>query len=163
MKRAASLYLGAILTTTLLFTTVSDAATVLYEGRTVSVEQTLDDPTDLWVTPAELTSINGFVVKPEGACLDEICIPLTDASGLSVQRLGQQWINVTGLAQKLNQPYAYDGDKKVWSFAPIPAKHESYLNTAIAPDFELKDREGKTVRLSDFKGKKVLLMTWASW
>ena len=32
-----------------------------------------------------------------------------------------------------------------------------------APDFELKDRDGNVVRLSDFRGKKVLLVTWASW
>jgi hypothetical protein len=141
----------------------ANAATVLYEGRTIEVEQTLDDPVNLWVTPADLTKINGFVIKPEGACLDEICIPLTEQNQLSVTRLGQQWINLTKLAQVLKQPYASDSASKVWSFAPIPAKHESYLQTAVAPDFELKDRSGKTVRLSDYKGKKVLLMTWASW
>ncbi len=33
----------------------------------------------------------------------------------------------------------------------------------LAPDFALPDREGRTVRLSDFRGKRVLLLTWASW
>lgn len=32
-----------------------------------------------------------------------------------------------------------------------------------APDFELKDLEGKTVRLSDFQGKKIMLNFWATW
>jgi peroxiredoxin len=32
-----------------------------------------------------------------------------------------------------------------------------------APEFELKDRDGKTVRLSDFAGKVVLLDFWATW
>ena len=32
-----------------------------------------------------------------------------------------------------------------------------------APDFELKDANGKVVHLSDYKGKVVLLDFWATW
>ncbi|CAM3069779.1 redoxin domain-containing protein [Filibacter tadaridae] len=32
-----------------------------------------------------------------------------------------------------------------------------------APDFELSTLDGKTVRLSDFKGQKVMLNFWATW
>ena len=32
-----------------------------------------------------------------------------------------------------------------------------------ASDFELKDMKGNTVKLSDYKGKKVYLKFWATW
>jgi cytochrome oxidase Cu insertion factor (SCO1/SenC/PrrC family) len=32
-----------------------------------------------------------------------------------------------------------------------------------APPFMLPDRDGKTVRLQDFRGKVVLLFFWATW
>lgn len=34
---------------------------------------------------------------------------------------------------------------------------------AQAPDFELKTLTGETVKLSDYKGKKVMLNFWATW
>lgn len=33
----------------------------------------------------------------------------------------------------------------------------------LAPDFELQTLAGETMRLSDFKGKKVILNLWATW
>ena len=35
-------------------------------------------------------------------------------------------------------------------------------NKQMAPDFELQSLDGKTVRLSDFRGKAVLLNFWAT-
>jgi peroxiredoxin len=32
-----------------------------------------------------------------------------------------------------------------------------------APDFELKNLQGETVKLSDYEGKKVMLNFWATW
>jgi peroxiredoxin len=36
-------------------------------------------------------------------------------------------------------------------------------NKQMAPDFELQSLDGKTVNLSDFRGKAVLLNFWATW
>jgi len=37
------------------------------------------------------------------------------------------------------------------------------LRSLEAPDFTLPDLDGKLHSLSDYRGKKVLLMSWASW
>ncbi len=140
-------------------------ATVLYQDRVVEVGRTLDDPNDLWVVPADLPRINDFVLKPEGACLADLCVPVRQDrdSQLFVTRGGQGWFNVTELARRLTQAFVVDREHAVWSFGNIPVTRNAFLQSAMAPDFALPDRDGKTVRLSDFRGKKVLLVTWASW
>jgi hypothetical protein len=139
--------------------------TVLYKDQTVKVERTLADPTDLWVESADLPRVNGFVLKPEGACLDELCVPIRQDqdSDLFVRRDPDRWISVTKLADRLGQSYAVDREARVWSFAEVPATRRSFTEQGMAPDFTLPDVEGRPVRLADLRGRKVLLLTWASW
>jgi hypothetical protein len=143
----------------------SDSVTVLYKNRVVEIERTLADPNDLWVVPQDLPRVNDFELKPEGACIDNLCIPVRQDrdSELFVRRGGQGWFNVTELARRLQQAFVVDHDHRVWSFGAIPVTRNSFLQSAMAPDFELPGRDGTPVRLSDFRGKKVLIVTWASW
>ncbi len=140
-------------------------ATVLYDYKVRPVAQTLADPTDLWVKPKDLPSVNGFELKPEGACFEDICVPVKRDSNsrLYVKRQGQEWFNVTELASLLDQPVVADYDERVFSFGAIPVSRQRFTEQKIAPDFTLPDRHGNSVTLSDFKGKKIMLLSWASW
>ncbi len=131
----------------------------------VGIEKSLPDPNDLWVQASELERVNGFVLKPQGACLADICVPVkrNPESNLLLTREGTDWFNVTELARKLKQPYAVDHDQSIWSFGAIPVIRNRFINQHIAPEFTLPDRQGKPVSLSQFKDMKVLLLTWASW
>jgi hypothetical protein len=140
-------------------------ATVLYQGAVVEVATTLPDATDLWIAPGELTRVNGFKLKPEGACIDDICVPVRQDqdSEIFIRRAGVSWFNVSELASRLKQAQVTDYDQGVWSFGAIPARRASLVNHNRAPDFTLQDKDGNAVQLSDFKGKKIMLLTWASW
>jgi len=52
----------------------------------------------------------------------------------------------------------------ICSIAPINSHAISVKNGDIAPEFSLIDLDGNSVKLSDFKGKKNVLVTfWATW
>jgi len=53
--------------------------------------------------------------------------------------------------------------------APVPVQRSAAVQKvaavkgAIAPDFELKNMAGENIRLSDYRGKVVVLNFWATW
>ena len=149
-SKNASLVLSALLLSSL---ANAQSAVVLYNERVVEVDHTLPDATELWVKPEDLTRINDFVLKPQGACLDELCIPVLQDidSDMFVTRSDQGWFNVSGLAEKLQQAYITDYSDGVWSFGTMPVERQSFFNAGEAPDFELPDRDGNIVRLSDLQ------------
>ena len=165
VTHAAKLAVAALTFASVPWTAQAAPATVLYGDRLVEIRETLADPNDLWVVPGDLTRINGFELKPEGVCFEELCIPLRQDrdSEMLITRGKQRWFNVTELSRKLQQAYAVDHEHRVWSFGEVPVTRTRFLESAQAPDFSLPDRQGKMIKLSDFRGKKVLIVTWASW
>lgn len=118
---------------------------------------------DLWITLADLKRATKFVVKPQGICRDQLCFPIPRArraAFLSKQKTST-WFNLSEFARLLRQPIAHEAD--VWFFGPRPDEQNSYIGSLVAPNFTLPDRHGKPHSLADFRGKKVLLLTWASW
>jgi len=136
------------------------AATVLYDDHAVALDRTGRDPkhaTDaLWVRKRDLPRINGFEVKPQGACRADICIPIPKAM------LRGDYFDLTAFAKKIGQPVVADAGARVWSFGEIQALGGG-LASRTAPDLVVSDRAGHPVHLSSFRGKKMLVVTWASW
>lgn len=138
------------------------SATILYDDHVHETQRRKADSDELWVSVDALKEVTGFELKAEGACLDDVCVPL-GPDGLLEEGDGGEWFNLTALADKLGQSWAVDESHNLWSFGQVSQTRGAFLESAVAPDFALEDIHGKTVRLSDFRGKKVLLITWASW
>ncbi len=136
------------------------SVTVLYQGKATTLART-GKGEGLLIDPADLPKVNGFTLKPEGACYADMCIPIGDS--LLIEQAGEQWFDLTAFADLLGQVYVADTRSKVWSFAEIPARRESMMVDAMAPDFKVTDRKGQVVSMADLKGKKALIVTWSSW
>ncbi len=139
--------------------------TVLYDGAIATTRATLPYEEDLWLTPDELRRVSGFILKPEGACLEALCVPIPDARHEAFTRHegGVRYFNLSELARELHQPTIRDATHSIWVFGTRPATRMKLHDTLEAPDFTLPDWKGNTRSLAEFRGRKVLLLTWASW
>lgn len=126
--------------------------------------ESLEKSSDLWIHENDLTKATGFELKPSGACYPklDICIPLFE-KGLIHKTTTGSWLNMSKLSKALELTCIASDDKKAWSLGVIPQVRQLLLDTGKAPDFEIEDIYGNNICLSDFKGKKVLIVTWATW
>ena len=136
------------------------AATVLYDDRAVTLDRVRPDRAQssaLWVRTSDLPRINEFELKPEGACRADLCVPVpkTMVSG--------EYFDFSAFAKLTGQAEVADSATRVWSYGEMPVLRGAFLESRLAPDFAVPDRQGRPVRLSAFRGKKVLVVTWASW
>jgi hypothetical protein len=70
---------------------------------------------------------------------------------------------VAELGRTLKQPVIHDDANAIWLFGSRPESLLKMANTFEAPDFTLTDWKGTPRSLHDFRGKRILLVTWASW
>jgi hypothetical protein len=139
-------------------------ATVVYDDVATDIGSAREDTSQLWISIVDLKRATRFELKPQGVCRDELCFPLPKARQQEFlhKDAGQSWFNLTAFAQLVHQPVAHDAALSTWYFG-LRSDQRQVLSGLQAPDFTLPDLHGKPHRLSDLRGKKVLLVTWASW
>jgi hypothetical protein len=128
-------------------------ATLLTEAGTFEVSAR----DGLWLSAADAEKTTGWTLKPEGMCQADICVPLP-ASAVKGASL-----DVAAFWQTLGAPVVHDDAKQVWSLGLGADQRNAALGGANAPDFTLPDLAGTPHTLSQLRGKKVFLATWASW
>ena len=72
-------------------------------------------------------------------------------------------VNAAAFWRRMGNPITHDAAGEVWVLGTGAADRSSSLQSLEAPDFSLPDLEGRSHTLSEHRGKKVLLATWASW
>lgn len=155
-------------------------ATIVYDDVATELPAVIEDAGQLWISVGDLKRATRFELKPQGVCRDELCFPLPKARTQDFLRPSDEnkaetqaknpaeldpkhaWFNLTGFATLVHQPVAHDAALSVWYFG-LRSDQRQQLASLRAPDFTLPDMNGKKHSLSDFRGKKVFLVTWASW
>jgi len=139
--------------------------TVIYDGVATEVAAASEPSSDLWITTSDLTRATRFVIKPQGVCRDQLCFPLPKnrKAEFFAKKGATTWFNLSEFAGLIKQPFTSDQKNGVWYFGARSEEQNGYLASLEAPNFTLPDLNGRVHSLADFRGKKVLLVTWASW
>lgn len=136
--------------------------TVIHEERESALpDARAGEAGGLWLHAADVERATGWSWKREGLCRGEVCVPLP-------ARAAEQWVredrlNLAAMWRASGRPAVHDDAARTWVLGVGAADRGEALASLQAPDFELPDLEGRKHRLSDYRGKRVFLASWASW
>ena len=128
-------------------------ATILTETGEVTVAAS----DGLWLSADDAARTTGWTLKPEGMCQADICVPLPATTVRDAR------VDVAAFWQLLGRPVVNDSANQTWVLGAGADERNKALAGLIAPDFTLPDLAGNPHRLTELRGKKVFLSTWASW
>lgn len=132
--------------------------TIIDDGRPVQVDASIDGD-HITLSPEAVTSALGWDVEPEGLCREGLCVPIPSGSHL----LGPDGVDLRALASVLDRPLAVDTAERAAYLGVSAGDRARVLASLYAPDFTLPDLAGRPHSLSEHRGKKILLVAYASW
>lgn len=135
---------------------------VLASGRSLEIERLPKRPSEeLWLSAKDLDAVSGWQLSPDGLCRDGVCVPLSVSARQRLLDCDQ--VCASGLWDELGRPILHDASHSTWVLGEAALERNRQLDSLEAPDFTLPDITGRLHSLSEHRGKKVLLVTWASW
>ena len=132
--------------------------TLIDGDRVTSLPATLDRDA-VRIAPGVLRDATGWELKAEGLCQGDLCIPVRDRAALADAR----GVDLAAFARALDRPLALDVTERAAALGTSAAERSARLATLEAPDFSLPDLHGRMHTLSAHRGKKALLIVYASW
>jgi hypothetical protein len=115
-----------------------------------------------WISAADFARVTGWMLKPEGLCRADVCVPVPPGRRDEIVASDGR-INLPAGAELVGRPAAGDETHRAWSIGASAAERKRALTSLEAPDFRLPDLAGRIHSLSEYRGRKVLLVSWASW
>jgi hypothetical protein len=134
------------------------AFTLIDDGHPLTITVTSGDGT-IRVSRERLRSALGYELKPAGLCHGTTCFPVADRASL----VNDDGVDLARCAGIVDRPLALDVAERVAYMGVSAADRSARLASGEAPDFTLPDLDGRLHSLSDYRGRKVLLIAHASW
>ena len=114
---------------------------------------------ELGVSADDFARTTGWMLKPEGLCKGEICVPVRNTAAMSDGAA----IDVAEFARVTGRNMVIDASRNVVAMGEQASIRAASMATLDAPNFTLPDINGNLVSLSDFVNRKKLILAWSSW
>jgi len=111
------------------------------------------------VAPDRLEAALGWKLNPSGLCRADTCVPVRDAAALQVG----DGIDLVAVAGALGRQAVVDLPAGILAVSLPAERRRQALRDLRAPEFELRDLDGRLHALSAWRGTKRLLVTFSSW
>src|SRR5262249_52382027 len=111
------------------------------------------------VDPADVEGALGWKLAPEGLCRGSVCIPVRDRASL----VREGGLDLAALASLIGRPLALDAEERAAALGGGACARSTAPPRSGAPAFALPDLAGRMHPLSAHRGKKALLIAYASW
>ena len=111
--------------------------------------QSLEIPID------EFQMRTGWALRPEGACKGDRCVPLPQPDTRS------GFVDARALSERLGMPIVHDEAHACYALGPESG--DRILASAVCPEIVLPDLDGREFTISSLRGRKVVMVAWASW
>jgi hypothetical protein len=132
--------------------------TIIDAGRVVEADARIDDG-GFRLRPEAMKSALGWELHDDLLCRDAMCVPVPAGTALA----DEDGIDLARLAAVLDRPLAVDLEERAAYLGVSARDRGQALASLLAPDFALSDLDGRLHALSEHRGKKVLLVVYASW
>ena len=137
--------------------TTAESTTILAED--VATSGVVWDGDRPIVDPAQLETILGWDLRPEGLCRKEACVPVSNWSALD----HPDGVDLAAAAGALGRPVLVDAGARMVAVGAPASERQGALLARQAPDATLLDLHGAQRRLSEWSGTRRLLVAFSSW
>jgi hypothetical protein len=110
----------------------------------------------LRVSAAEFATTTGWDAKPEGMCRGEVCVPAPGA-------LADGNVDVEVAAKRLGMPMVHDAEHGVWALGPATATGRTLSSAVARFPTSLVDAMGRGFDFASLRGRRIIMIAWASW
>lgn len=117
----------------------------------------------LLLDAAALERATGWALKPEGLCRGEVCVPTRMWPEVFAGDPDAGLVDLAVVARLVGRLAAVDADEGVAVLGAPADERAAELGSLQAYEFTATTVDGEQVALADFRGRKKLLVAFASW